>query len=186
MNRSEIVQLLTHCQAGDERSITTLVETYRPALYRMALSVLDDPAEADEATQDALVQALARLDSYRGECAFTNWLYAITLNACRGRLRKRRTRERLAQALQVIFRLHGSESEHPEHFVVQNESDQAVWQAIRSLPENLRLPIVLRYYHDLPIGEMAQVLQVSERTVHHRLHQAHERLGGMLGRRVEQ
>lgn len=165
--------------------MTTLVEAYRPALFRMALSVLDDPAEADEATQDALVQAFARLDSYRGECTFTNWLYAITLNTCRGRLRKRRTRERLAQALQVLFHLHGTESEHPEDFIIQNESHQAVWQAIHALPENLRLPIVFRYYHDLPIAEIAQVLRVSERTIHHRLRQAHERMGGLLGRRVE-
>src|SRR3546814_12520019 len=60
----------------------------------LALSILDDPAEAEEAAQDALVAAINALDTYRGDSAFTTWLYAITLNVCRTRLRKHRSEER--------------------------------------------------------------------------------------------
>lgn len=180
MNRSEIIPILTQCQAGDTHAIADLVEAHRPALYRMALSILDDSAEADEAAQEVLVQAVAKMDSYRGECTFTNWLFAITLNVCRGRLRKRQRHWRLKQTLQTLFHIHAVELEHPEQVAIQNEADQAVWQAIAALPGNLRLAITLRYYHDLAIADVAQVLGVSKRTVHTRLSQAYERLRGLL------
>ena len=185
MNRSEIALLLHRCQAGDGQAATQLVESYRPAVFRMALSILDDTSEADEAAQDTLIQALNHLDTYREEGSFTNWLYKITLNVCRGRLRKRRAGEKLAQALKTLFRMDNKVNPHPEDLIIQNEVDTTIWQAIRALPEKQRLTVILRYYHALPISEIAQVLQVSERTVHTRMRQAHSRLQVMLDGKVK-
>ena len=139
MNRSDIALLLDRCQAGDSQAATQLVETHRPAVFRMALSILDDSSEADEAAQDTLIQALNRLDTYREECSFTNWLYKITLNVCRGRLRKRRARERLARALNTLFLIDNRMNSRPEDLIIQNEVDMAIWQGIHALPENHRL-----------------------------------------------
>lgn len=181
MNQLEMAQLIRRCRTSDAHAIEELVHNYQPVVYRMALSVTDDPAEADEAAQDTLVQALGALNTYRGQAAFTTWLYAITLNVCRGRLRKRRARERLAQGLCALLRFDGAETAiHPEEAALHHEADEAVWKAIRALPENMRLPVILRYYHDLPVAEMAIVLKVSERTVHSRLRAAHERLRVLL------
>ncbi len=181
MNPMETAQLVRRCRASDVYAIEEFVGLYRPAVYRMALSLLDDPAEADEAAQEALVRALAALDSYRGEAAFTTWLYAITLNICRGRWRRRRAQERLAQVLGTLFHVARSdETVQPDAVAQRHEAEGEVWQAIHALPEALRLPIILRYYHDLPVADMARVLQVSARTVHTRLHAAHERLRVLL------
>ena len=180
MNNSELALLLSGCQAGDNQAIAQFFTAYHLDVYRLALSILDDPSEADEAAQEALLRAIDRLPSYRGESSFAGWLYALTLNLCRGRLRKQRVRQRLQQTL---FRLSGQTEagvDHPENQVIQRESDSALWQAIRSLPENLRLTVILRYYHALPIREIAQVMQVSQRTVHNRLGAAHGRLRSAL------
>ena len=184
----ETLQLLQRCRtsaaanaAAYAAAIEELVSLYQPMVYRMALSLMDDPAEADEAAQEALVQALSALDSYRGEAAFTTWLYAITLNICRGRWRQRRTRERLAQVVGALFHLaRAEEAAPPETAALHHEQEASVWQALQALPENLRLPVILRYYHDLPVAEMARGLGVSERTVHTRLRAAHERLRVLL------
>jgi RNA polymerase sigma-70 factor (ECF subfamily) len=143
---------------------------------------LFDPAEAEEATQDTFVAMLNALHRYRGEAAFTTWLYAITVNLCRDRLRKRRSRERLAQALQALAR-------HPtgkqtggasEAHAIQRETGDAIRRAVESLGEKHRLPVILRYYQDWPVAEIARVLGISEGTVHSRLSTARDRLRAAL------
>ena len=84
-------------QPGAE-AVEALVLAHQAEVFRLAVSVLGDPAEAEEATQDALIAALTALETYRGEASLTTWLYTITVNACRARFRKRRSRERLVRA----------------------------------------------------------------------------------------
>jgi RNA polymerase sigma-70 factor (ECF subfamily) len=180
MSYADTMQLLTRCQEGDSLAIESLVQTYTPLVYRLALSILDDPAEADEATQDALVAALSKLSSYRGQAKFTTWLYTITLNVCRGRLRKRRSQARLAQILEALYRLTGEHETHPEQTAIHNETYTRLWQAISALDDRRREAIILRYYHELPLQEIGQVLGVSERTVRTWLHTAHEQMRVML------
>lgn len=175
-----MADLLQRCQSGDQSAIQDLVLSHRQAVFRLALSILDDPAEADEATQDAFVAALSTIDSYRGEASLTTWLYAITTNVCRSRLRKRRTKERIFQALQTIFRMAGEGLTRPEETVIQRESDAALWQAVNGLGEKHRLPVILFYFHDLPVAEIAQVLGLRPGTVLSRLYTARERLRARL------
>jgi DNA-directed RNA polymerase specialized sigma24 family protein len=59
-----------------------------------------------------------------------------------------------------------------------NTPDDAVWQAVRGLDEKLRIPIVLRYYHEYPISEIARLLRISEGAVHARLDAAREKIAG--------
>ncbi len=87
----DIAKIVQGCLDGEQTAIEALVRAYEKDLYRLSLSILDDPAEAEEATQDAFLAALKALASYRGEAALGTWLYRITLNVCRTRLRRRRT-----------------------------------------------------------------------------------------------
>lgn len=166
--------LIRLSREGDTAALETLIRTYESRLYRLALSMLDDPAEADEATQDAFVAALRRLDSYRGEASFATWLYAIALNVCRGRLRRRR-------ALRLADR---AAEQHAEQIAIAREADRAVWQALQRLNDKQREVMILRYYHDLKLAEIARVTGVSERTVRTWLQQAHEQLREWLKERV--
>jgi RNA polymerase sigma-70 factor, ECF subfamily len=176
LNDSTTYLLVQHCLDGDEAAIETLVHTYQHLVYGLAYSILGDAAEAEEAAQDTFVSALDALRSYRGEAAFKTWLYAITVNVCRGRLRKRRAKERLQHVMQALFQVTRSDIEHPEASVASRETDEAVRKAVHALDEKLQLPIILRYEHELPIAEIAQVLHVSQRTVHTRLRAAHDQL----------
>lgn len=178
-------QLLQSCRAGDPAAIEQLVGAYQPAVFRLALSVLDDAAEADEAAQDTFVSALRALPGYRGEAAFTTWLYAIALNVCRGRLRQRRARQRLQGLLQRLRRLQPPAAPPPEAAVVRGQAESALAAAVQSLPEPQRLVVVLRYYHELRLTEIAKLLNITERTVHNRLHAAHQTLRAQLGEKPE-
>jgi RNA polymerase sigma-70 factor, ECF subfamily len=181
----DTAQLIERCRAGDALAIEALVRAHEQAVYRLALSILDDPAEADEAAQDSFVAALRALKSYRGESAFTTWLYAITLNVCRARLRQRRTWGRLMNSLRALLRRRGDAPADPEAVVIQHEADADLWNAVAVLDEKHRLPVILRYYQGLSTAEIAQVLGISEGTVHSRLFTARERLRAQLKEQAE-
>jgi len=170
---------LEQCRVGDSLAIERLVQTYQQAVYRLALSILDDSDDADDATQEVFVAALRALESFRGNASFKTWLFSITVNVCRTRLGRLKNRGRLEQILQSLFHIR-SEQAYPENEAIQHESDTALWQAIHTLDDKHRIPVILRYYHDLPVNEIAETLEVPVGTVHSRLNHARERLRALL------
>jgi RNA polymerase sigma-70 factor (ECF subfamily) len=166
------------CRVGDSAAIENFVQTYQQDVYRLALSILDDPAEAEDATQDSLLAALRSLDSFRGASNLKTWLYSITVNVCRTRLQRHKTYERLTKILGEILRVRSTSS--VEEFAVQSELDQTLWRAIHHMDEKHRIPIVLRYYHELSVPEIADILQIPEGTVHSRLNTARKQLREVL------
>jgi len=170
---------LEQCREGDSLAIEKMVHTYQKDVYRLALSILDDPDEAEDGTQETFLAALRALSSFREDAAFKTWLFSITINVCRSRLRRGKNRGRLQQILQSLFHLRG-EVEHPEKTAIQKQADTELWNAIRALDEKHRIPIILRYYHDLPIADIAAMLNIPPGTVHSRLNYAREKLRALL------
>lgn len=176
----DTVTLLDACRAGDPVAVETLLHAYQHWVYRIAFSILNDTAEADEATQDTFVALVRALEGYREQAAFKTWLYTIAVNVCRRRLRQRRARERLQQALHSLFAWALSIRADPEESAIHAEADAALWHAVNALGDAHRLPVILHYYHDLSTPEIAQVLGIREGTVRSRLHTARERLKAAL------
>ena len=170
---------LEQCREGDSLAIEKMVHTYQRDVYRLALSILDDPDEAEDGTQETFLAALRALSSFREGAAFKTWLFSITINVCRSRLRRGKNRGRLQQILQSLFTLRGA-VEHPEATAILDESDAELWNAIRALDDKHRIPVVLRYYHDLPVADIATMLNIPPGTVHSRLNHAREKLRAQL------
>ena len=170
-------QWLAKCREGEPLAIERLVQIHQQDVYRLALSILDDPDEADDATQEVFLAALRSLDSFRGDSSIKTWLFSITINLCRSRLQRGKSRARLRQILQSLFR---SNPTHPESEAVQHEADSELWRAVHALNEKHRIPVILRYYHGLPVAEIAEILGIPVGTVHSRLNHARERLRARL------
>lgn len=168
--------LIADCIKGDETAIARLIEKYQPGVFRFALSILNDPGEASEATQDTFIAALRALSSYHEAASFKTWLYKIALNFSRSRLRKRKTLERLQNTLTSIFEVQSQLPPTPEDAVIRDEEEAAIWKALGKLGEKHRIPLVLRYYHDLSIAEIAEIMNLKEGTVHSRLSIGRERM----------
>ena len=162
-------------------TVGDLVRCHYAAVARLALSILDDGDEADEAAQETFIAAAKALDGYRGSASLKTWLFAIAINVCRSRLRRRKAQLALARALAGIQQLFGH-VESPEQRAEENERDAALWAAVDRLDEKHRLVVVLRYVHELTASEIAQVLGISEGTVHSRLHYARQQLAATLRR----
>jgi RNA polymerase sigma-70 factor (ECF subfamily) len=160
--------------------IENLVTAYYSYVRRLALSILDDPEEAEDAAQEAFIAASRGLASFRGQSEVKTWLTSIAVNACRGRLRKRKAHLALTTTLQSLH-LARPLQPSPESLAVQREADRQLWQAVDILDEKHRLVVILRYVHELSTSEIAAALDISQGTVHSRLFYARRQLQQCLG-----
>jgi len=182
MHDAELARLIPQCIAGNEDAIAKLVHRYETGVFRLALSIVGEAAEANEITQDVFIAALRSLPSYQEKKSFKAWIYTITLNHGRTHLRKRKTLQRLKATLTTIFRVEFQKQTMPEDVVIQNEKEAMLWNCLNQLDERLRVVVVLRYFHEMTTLEIAEVLSINEGTVHSRLHNARERLRNALER----
>jgi RNA polymerase sigma-70 factor, ECF subfamily len=157
----------------------TLVFEHYGYILRLATSLLNDADEAEDAAQETFIAAHRTLEQFRGESSPRTWLTRIAINTCQGRLRRRRTRQALQDALQALH-LARPHPAGPEETAAQSETERALWQAVDSLDEKHRLPVILYYVDELSVPEIAEALQVQQGTIHSRLHYAREKLHAVL------
>ncbi len=172
--------LIPECIAGNEAAIEMFVRQYETSVFRLALSIVGDPAEANEVVQETFIAALRSLPSYQEKQSLKAWLYTITLNQSRSRLRKRKVLERLRTTLTSIFRVEAEKQDLPEEMVIQSEKEARIWNSLNQLDERHRIVVVLRYFHELSVAEISEILSVNEGTIHSRLHSAREKLRDTL------
>lgn len=185
-------QFLQKCQSGDEEAIQTLVRTHQRGVFQLALSILDDsPAtaprtsddtvrEAELATRETFVTALNRIGRYREDMPFAAWIYRIAILVSQRRSRRWKLRRFFTRGLGRLLPMWFGPGETAASTLEANPhllpGDAEMWLAVRELDSHLRLPVVLRYYHDFPIDEIARLLHMSEGAVHARLDAARERI----------
>jgi RNA polymerase sigma-70 factor (ECF subfamily) len=180
MNADQPSRLISQCLAGDAHAIEVFVREYETGVFRLALSIVGDQAEANEITQETFISALRSLPYYEEKKSFKAWLYTIALNHSRSVLRKRRSLARLGAVLTSIFRAETQKQVLPEETVIQNEKEAVLWKALNQLDERFRTVVVLRYFHELSIAEISEILSINEGTIHSRLHSAREKLKNAL------
>jgi RNA polymerase sigma-70 factor (ECF subfamily) len=180
----EIDRLLRCHHTKDPAVIEAMVQGFRAPIFRLALSILNDPDDAEDAVQETFVAATLKLDSYQVGTNFKAWLYTIAVNACRGILRKYAARRTLARLLSALEAPAASQP-GPEAAAMQSETRSELWDLVERLPEKQRLVILLRLAHGLSIAEIAQVLQIPPKTVYTRLYEAVHSLRGQLLRTAD-
>ena len=176
MNAAHPSWLITECIAGNEDAIALLVRQYEGTVFRLALSIVGDITEANEITQDTFIAALRALPSYEEQKSFKAWLFTIAVNQSRSHLRKQKALERLKTSLTTLFRVEFQKQTLPEEMVIQNEKEAALWNSLQQMDEKHRIVVVLRYFHELSVTEISEILGIHEGTVHSRLHNAREKL----------
>jgi RNA polymerase sigma-70 factor (ECF subfamily) len=139
--------------AGDRDAFRLLVERESGPIVRACARVLDDPDAAEDVAQECFVTAYQSIDSWRGEGSLHGWLMRIAINrALRAAQRQRRLLPLENESGEPLPIPGGSE---PLPDVLMAERDRLVQQAVASLPEPYRETIVLRYFGELSIAEIA-------------------------------
>jgi RNA polymerase sigma-70 factor (ECF subfamily) len=160
-------------------SVEQVFHRYVPRVYSLAKRMMGHDADAEDVTQDVLVQVVRKLDSFRGEADLATWLHRITVNAALAHRRKQaRRRERQVDApLSTIqdgatVRSPGASREAPEQVVLDQETQEMVEHAIAGLPEMYRDVYVLSDVERLSNAEIGELLGLSLPAVKSRLHRA--------------
>ncbi|MBK9926953.1 MAG: RNA polymerase sigma factor [Anaerolineales bacterium] len=180
MNSAEVMWLITECLAQNDAAIETLIHQYEAGVFRFALSIVGNQADAHEVTQETFIAALRSLHTYQEKKSFNAWLYTIALNHSRSLLRKRKVLEKLQATTTLLFRNELQRQSSPEETVIQTEKEAVVWNELNKMDEMHRIVVILRYFQELSIAEIAEVLNINEGTIHSRLHTARERLRKVL------
>ena len=137
----------------------------RKTLYHICYGLLRREADREDAVSECVRKALLKRETLRDERAFRAWMIRILVNECHS-IHRRAARETLVDKV-------------PER-TAPHDSAAALREAILSLPEKLRLPVILHYMDGYPLSDVARALRVPEGTVKSRLARARERLKDIL------
>ncbi len=163
------VHLVRAAQAHDVHAFEVLIRRHEGAVYRVALRMLGNPQDAEDAAQDALIQAWRALPSFRGASAFSSWLYRIVTNRCLTLLAGRR-------AVVPLEDDRPDSRPGPEATVEAEEGFEELKTAIMALTPEQRAPLVLREFEGLSYEEIGEVLDLSAGAVKGRLHRGRREL----------
>lgn len=183
--------LVERFKSGDATAFDQLVSRYWARIYAMVSQLLRNHQDAEEVTQDAFIRAHRGLGNFRGESAFSTWLYQIATNLARNRYwywwrRKRDQSISLDAPLGAdnegtIADLLPAEQETPEDATVTQEFVHRVAECMDELSEKHREILILRNVQNLAYEEIAEILGISVGTVKSRIARARESLRERLG-----
>ena len=186
--------LLRRIRAGDRDSFSLLMRRYNRRLYRVARSVLRDDAEAEDALQDAYLQAYRALPAFRGESALGTWLTRIVVNAA---LMRQRKTGRLAEVIELGADFDADAAgphapddsagdvEQPDLAAFRSQTRRLIETGIDKLPAAFRTVFVLRAVEELTVEETAATLGIPEATVRTRYFRARAMLREALAREID-
>ncbi|MXY21871.1 MAG: RNA polymerase sigma factor [Dehalococcoidia bacterium] len=165
-------ELIRRSQTGDWDAFELLLDRHRSALARTAYLVTRDRESVQDVVQEALIQIWRDLPSYRPFGSFRGWMMKILLNKARKHYRKRVVE---TVALETAAGIPDNDRS-PEEAAELEEAARHMRQALECLTENHREVLILRYYSEFTIPEIAKVLGLREGTVKSRLSRALDRL----------
>jgi RNA polymerase sigma-70 factor (ECF subfamily) len=170
MGRSD-EELVEACQAGESSAFDLLVARWEDKIRGAAYRLLGSEEEARDAAQEAFLKAYRALADFKGEARFSSWLYQITVNLCRDRLRRRKGRNLVSlDALEDGGPVIAARAPGALDLVEQIDLRRAVRRAIESLSEEQREVVILKEYQGLTFLEIAQALELPVSTVKTRLY----------------
>jgi RNA polymerase sigma-70 factor, ECF subfamily len=176
-NTSE-AQIIASILAGNTQEFHDLIRPHERSVYIMALSLLHNEADAEDAAQEAFLKAFRNLAQFRGESKFSTWLVSIALNEARSRLRRKKTLKmeslddppegqgHVSPALLRDWR------EIPSEVLERQEFRLLLQQAVTDLPLIYREIFLLRDVEELSVNESAEALGITVASAKVRLHRA--------------
>ncbi len=170
------LDLVGKAREGDRVAFGELVERHYDFVYRIAYRWCGRKADAEDVAQEVCVRLGKAIRDYRGGSAFRSWLYAMTLNATRDLVRKsvRETAKVEAYGLHAL-------TAGPAQGEAEAESRaEALWAAVRQLPDKQRDAVLLVYGEEFSHAEAAEIMSVAEATVSWHIHEAKKRLKQLM------
>lgn len=180
--------LIEKIRTGDYQAFESLVTRYEAKVYRLALRMLRNPQDAEDALQETFLQVFRGLAGFEGRSQFSTWLFRLATNVCLMRIRHRETEpSKLLPLEDYLPKLEEGDSpqmiewaDRPEDALLSKESREKMMEALDKLPPEYRAVFILRDIEGFSNAETGESLGISVAAVKSRLHRARLALRGML------
>ena len=167
-------------RGGDEAAFGELVRLYQKRVYALAVRLCPTPELAEEAAQEAFLAAWQGLPFFRGDAAFSTWLYRLTSNACVDLLRKGQRHQGPSLDDETVTAEAADTAPTPEEAAEHRELRQQIEAGLKTLSPEHRAVLVLRELHQLSYDEIAESLELDLGTVKSRISRGRRQLREFL------
>jgi RNA polymerase sigma-70 factor (ECF subfamily) len=172
-------QLVRLAKDGNKAAFGKLARRYRDPVLALVFDYLHDYQAAQDVAQDVFIKAFKNIGDFEEKSRFSSWLYRITVNASLD-VRKSQSRRRKFLSKRDIYEESSQGSENPDR---DDGIDDTLVKALNKLSDHQQTAIIMRYFHDSTVREIAEVLDCSESTVRIHLHRAIQKLDKSLKKR---
>jgi len=178
-------ELVVLCLQGKREAFAELVQRYERQIFSLAYRLTNNYDDAGDLTQDVFLHLFRVLDKFDGSRRFFPWMYRIATNVCYNFLKKRpKESYSLDNVIDFIPRLPDHYSQPEDYFEIK-EVQETVHKAIAELPENFRIPMVLRYLEDMSYQQISEAMGLPVSTIETRLYRGRLLLQKLLGKLME-
>lgn len=156
----------------DASGFATLYEEHAQPVYYLALRMLANPAQAEDAVHDVFLKAFRNIHLFRGESAIRTWLYRIAINHCRNLLQSWNRRTMVTNVDDAIWEHAPASGNSPLYALEASELGERIQKALSRLPEEYRLLLLLVADEDLSYDQIGDLTHQSADAVRGKLHRA--------------
>ncbi|MFC2090096.1 RNA polymerase sigma factor [Bacteroidota bacterium] len=174
-DKNELNNLLAACRKEDRKAQLEIYKRYYKAMYNIALRILNNTAEAEDAMQESFLKAFQKLETYSGEVTFGAWLKKIVINQSLDMLKVRKTLISIDSVAEMT-----EEDEGIDYLEYKDLSVNKIKEALYSLPEGYRVVLSLYLIEGYDHDEIAQILNINSATSRTQYHRAKKKLAATL------
>jgi RNA polymerase sigma factor (sigma-70 family) len=177
--------LIERLKQGEEAAFREIVETRQSLVYNTVLGLLQNAEDAEDVTQEVFIKVFESIRQFKGESAFSTWLYRVAVTSALEFLRKKKRKKRFA----FVSSLFGDNNQprhdppdfvHPGVQLDNRENAKLLFMTIKKLPENQRVAFSLHKVEGLSYQEVAEVMETTVAAVESLIHRARQNLKKML------
>lgn len=164
---------------GDRQAYSLLVEKYKNPVYNLAFRMTGSAEDADDLAQETFIRAYSKMWQFNQQKSFFTWLYTIGLNLIRNHTKKKLRESKRITAAEEFSKTQRKVNQTEGNFIAA-ERTAKLEDAIRKLPVDWREAVILRFYFDLSLEEVAAVCGASVSAVKMRIYRGLEKLKQMM------
>jgi len=175
---SEELLIIERIKNGDQKAYRLLVDRNKDMVYSIALKIVKNTEEAEELAMDAFMKAFEKIDTFKGDSAFSTWIYRICYNLSLSKLRKKSLN--VSTIEDHSYKISDESDLDALQLIIKEEKNSLVHKAIDDLDEDYKNVIKLFYFEDKKLRELADILKISEANAKVKLHRGRKMLLDLL------
>ncbi|WP_306352519.1 RNA polymerase sigma factor [Flavobacterium sp. '19STA2R22 D10 B1'] len=183
MNNIDDQHYINQIIAGNSNEFPVLVNRYKDLVFTLAYKMVKNRELAEEISQDAFIKTYKSLHLFKGESKFSTWIYKVTYNTCLDYLKKGK-KENTVVYIDDYREHQGKTTDNFLNDLDENERNQKIQDCLHLLPSDEAFLMVLYYFDDLSLGEIAKIVDINANNIKIKLFRTRKKLASILRERL--